>query len=162
MLRKPSFLGTWKHSRWRKSLKPFTTLYQPPESPHNRIVSTNISITRYCKIGQLDIARKLFDEMPERTVVSWNTMVSGYSKWGKYDEALKLASTMHHSNMKLNEITFSTILSACAHLESVYEGKELHCLVLKSGFDRFELLSSALLYFYANCTEIELSGCLTS
>lgn len=82
-------------------------------------------------------------------------MVSGYSKWGKYYEALKLASNMHHSNMKLNETTFSTILSACAHSESAYEGKELHCLVLKSGFERFELLSSALLYFYANCIEIE-------
>lgn len=82
-------------------------------------------------------------------------MISGYSKWGEYNEALKLTSTMYHSNMKLNETTFATILSVCAHSGSVYEGKELHCLVLKSGSERFEFVGSALLYFYANCVEIE-------
>uniref|UniRef100_A0A2N9GLW5 DYW domain-containing protein n=1 Tax=Fagus sylvatica TaxID=28930 RepID=A0A2N9GLW5_FAGSY len=155
MLRKPSFLGTWTHSRWRKSFKPLATLCQPPQTPHDHIVSTNISITRYCKLGQLDVARNLFDEMPKQTVVSWNTMISGYSKWGRYYEALKLTSTMHNSNIKLNDTTFSTTLSVCAHSGSVCEGKELHCLVLKSGLERFELVGSALLYFYASCIEIE-------
>ena len=93
-------------SLWRKSFKFFTTLCQSPQAPYNYIVSTNISITKYCKNGQLNFARNLFDEMPRRTVVSWNTMISGYSKWWQYYEALKLTSIMHGSNIKLNETTF--------------------------------------------------------
>ncbi|XP_030962138.1 pentatricopeptide repeat-containing protein At2g13600-like [Quercus lobata] len=155
MLPKHSILGTWKRSLWRKSFKFFTTLCQSPQAPHNYIVSTNISITKYCKNGQLDFARNLFDEMPSRTVVSWNTMISGYSKWWQYYEALKLTSIMHGSNIKLNETTFSTALSVCARSSSVCEGEELHCLILKSGFERFELVGSALLYLYASCIDIE-------
>ncbi|KAG6650018.1 hypothetical protein I3843_06G013700 [Carya illinoinensis] len=154
LLRRP-FLGTWKHSQWKKIFQPFTTLYQPLQATHDHIVSTNISIAQLCKIGQLDIARKMFDEMPERTVVSWNTLISGYSKWGKYDEALKLTSIMHHSTIKLNETTFSSILSVCARSSLLYEGKELHCLVLKSRSERFEFVGSSLLYFYASCSKIE-------
>nr|POF01972.1 pentatricopeptide repeat-containing protein [Quercus suber] len=93
--------------------------------------------------------------MPRRTVVSWNTVISGYSKWWQYYEALKLTYFMHSSNIKLNETTFSTTLSVCARSQSVCEGEELHCLVLKSGFERFELLGSALLYLYASCIDIE-------
>ncbi|KAK4595779.1 hypothetical protein RGQ29_014038 [Quercus rubra] len=146
MLLKHSFVGTWKQSLWRKSFKFFTTLCQSPQAPHNYIVSTNIFIAKYCKNGQLDFARNLFDEIPRRTVVSWNTMISGYSKWWQYYEALKLTSIMHSSNIKLNETSFSTTLSVCARSRSVCEGEELHCLVLKSG---------ALLYLYASCIDIE-------
>ncbi|XP_071703246.1 pentatricopeptide repeat-containing protein At4g22760 [Rutidosis leptorrhynchoides] len=32
----------------------------------------------YTKLGDMEIARKVFDEMPERNVVSWNSMLDGY------------------------------------------------------------------------------------
>ncbi|KAJ7967399.1 Pentatricopeptide repeat-containing protein [Quillaja saponaria] len=155
MLLKSSFLGTWKHSRWKKCLKHFTTLQQVPKFCHSRIVSTNILITQHVKTGELEAARHLFDGMPFRTVVSWNTMISGYSKWGRYDEALTLASCMHQCNVKLNESTFSKVLSSCAHSGSFCYGKQVHCLVLKSGSDNFDLVGSSLLYFYASCSKIE-------
>ncbi|OWM79623.1 hypothetical protein CDL15_Pgr023035 [Punica granatum] len=58
---------------------------------------------------------------------------------------------MHRSGMKLNETTFSTVLSICANSKSLKGGKEIHSLILRSGSERFELVGSALLYFYANC-----------
>ncbi|KAK7841967.1 pentatricopeptide repeat-containing protein [Quercus suber] len=118
-------------------------------------ISRNLEVESLEEEFQLDFARNLFDEMPRRTVVSWNTVISGYSKWWQYYEALKLTYFMHSSNIKLNETTFSTTLSVCARSQSVCEGEELHCLVLKSGFERFELLGSALLYLYASCIDIE-------
>ena len=164
MLLKHSFVGTWKQSLWRKSFKFFTTLCQSPQAPHNYIVSTNIFIAKYCKNGQLDFARNLFDEIPRRTVVSWNTMISGYSKWWQYYEALKLTSIMHSSNIKLNETSFSTTLSVCARSRSVCEGEELHCLVLKSGFERFELVGRVHCCTFTQVVLIlkEQSGCLMS
>ncbi|GFY84101.1 pentatricopeptide repeat (PPR) superfamily protein [Actinidia rufa] len=93
--------------------------------------------------------------MSERTVVSWNAMISGYSKWGRLSEALTLVSSMHRSHMRLNETTFSTVLSVCARLRSLHDGKQVHGLVLKSGSESSKLVGSALLYFYANCFEIK-------
>ncbi|XVF16645.1 hypothetical protein REPUB_Repub10bG0050200 [Reevesia pubescens] len=93
--------------------------------------------------------------MPIRTVVSWNTMISGYSKWWKFYESLDLLSSMHRSYIKFNESTFSTALSVCGRLQSLTDGKQIHCVVIKSGSESFELVGSSLLYFYAKCFEIE-------
>ncbi|CAK9310747.1 unnamed protein product [Citrullus colocynthis] len=154
MLRVSSSFGTWKHNRSKACLELFPTLCKGLHTENSNIISTNICISRHVRNGHLDLARTLFNEMPVRSVVSWNIMISGYSKLGKYSEALNLASGMHCNNVKLNETTFSTLLSICAHSGCTPEGKQFHCLVLKSGFQIFELVGSALLYLYANINDI--------
>ncbi|XP_057416542.1 pentatricopeptide repeat-containing protein At2g13600-like [Lotus japonicus] len=132
----------------------FTTLLRDSEPHHPHVISTNISIAHRAKTGELAEARHMFDEMPLRTVSSWNTMISGYSQWGRYDEALALASFMHRSCVKLNEISFSAVLSSCARSGSLFLGKQVHSLLLKSGFEKFGLVGSALLYFCVRCCGI--------
>ncbi|GMJ07844.1 SLOW GROWTH 2 [Hibiscus trionum] len=144
MLLRCIFPASWKHN----ICKLYST--QPPQ-----VISTNIYINKLVKSGQLDIARNVFDEMPRRTVVSWNTMISGYSKWWKFNEALALLSSMHRSDVKFKESTFSTALSLCGRLQSLSPGKQIHCVVIKSGCESFEFVGSSMLYFYANCFEIE-------
>uniref|UniRef100_A0A7C9AUE1 Uncharacterized protein n=1 Tax=Opuntia streptacantha TaxID=393608 RepID=A0A7C9AUE1_OPUST len=144
-------LGIWKYKRW----KYFSTLQRSPSTALHTIVTINTEITRRAKDGNLEIARQLFDEMPRRTVVSWNIMLAGYSKWGLYSEALNLVGAMHGSHMKFNESTFLTTLSACARSWSLFVGKQIHGLVLKSGFECYELLGSTLIYFYASCARID-------
>ncbi|XP_027367739.1 pentatricopeptide repeat-containing protein At2g35030, mitochondrial [Abrus precatorius] len=89
----------------KKQLYHFSfALSHVPESPSNlitvRSTSTtslhlqmkrcNLSISKLCKEGKIDHARKLFDEMPERDTGLWTTMVSGYIKSGMIREARKL------------------------------------------------------------------------
>ncbi|PON96869.1 Tetratricopeptide-like helical domain containing protein [Trema orientale] len=156
MVVKSSLLGTWNHLKLRKeNLRVFSSFSQASSFRRDDVVLTNVSITGHCRNGRLDVARDLFDGMRSRTVVSWNTMISGYSKWGRYDEALSMVSMMQRSNTRLNETTFSTIFSVCGRSRSMDEGKEVHCLVLKSGMESFELVGSALLFFYVNCNQIE-------
>ncbi|XP_059667192.1 putative pentatricopeptide repeat-containing protein At5g37570 [Cornus florida] len=155
MIVKLSFWETWKRHRWKKNFNFYSTLrHNQFYHRYTNVVSMNIAITRHAKCGQLVIARNLFDELRERTVVSWNTMISGYSKWGRFNEALSLVSAMHRTDMKLNETSFSSVLSVCARLGSLRDGKQVHGLVLKSGSEFFKLVGSALLYFYASCFEI--------
>ncbi|OIV93245.1 hypothetical protein TanjilG_27424 [Lupinus angustifolius] len=157
MFLKFSILGTWKRNRWKwkQRLRTFTTLLHSSEPHFPQIIPANISIAKLANAGQLEQARYLFDEMPLRTVSSWNTMISGYSKWGCYTEALALASLMHRSCVKLNEASFSALLSACACDGSLLHGKKVHCLVLKHGYERFSLVGSSLLYFCVQCYGIE-------
>ncbi|KAK9013108.1 hypothetical protein V6N11_041129 [Hibiscus sabdariffa] len=82
-------------------------------------------------------------------------MILGYSKWWKFDEALALLPSMHRSDVKFNESTFSTALSLCGRLQSLSLGKQIHCVVIKSGFENFELVGSSFLYFHANCFEMD-------
>ncbi|CAM8978685.1 unnamed protein product [Rhodiola kirilowii] len=46
------------------------------------LVMGNGLIDVYMKLGCVECARKVFDEMPERDVVSWNGVVSGYLRVG--------------------------------------------------------------------------------
>ncbi|KAK7362690.1 hypothetical protein VNO77_04810 [Canavalia gladiata] len=149
-------VGTSKRNRWKREerFRFFTTHLQHSEPRASHVISTNISIAQRFKAGELEEARRLFDEMPQRTVSSWNTMISGYSQWGSYPEALTLVSFMHRSCVKLNEVSFSAVLSACARSGSLLFGKQVHSLLLKSGYGRFGLVGSALLYYCVHCCGI--------
>ncbi|KAL1565522.1 putative pentatricopeptide repeat-containing protein [Salvia divinorum] len=125
-----------------------------PPTQAAAIIHTNKAITLSCQNRDLDHARQLFDGMPQRTVVSWNTMITGYFKWNLTTDALGLISLMHHSHVKLNETTFSVSLSVCGRAQSLTDGKQVHGLVLKSGYQRFELVGSGLMYLYANSRRI--------
>ncbi|KAJ0858132.1 putative tetratricopeptide-like helical domain superfamily [Helianthus annuus] len=48
--------------------------------PIKNVVSWTAMLTAYVENGQINNARKLFDEMPERNVVSWNAMITGYMR----------------------------------------------------------------------------------
>ncbi|KAK6794595.1 hypothetical protein RDI58_008048 [Solanum bulbocastanum] len=158
MIIRHSFTGTWKNHRWKWSLRFHSNMCCNSNNTHpsmSNVVSTNIAITELAKKGSLEHARKLFDEMPQRSIVSWNTMISGYSEWEMSSEAFSLVSLMHSSYIKLNESTLSSLLSVCARSQSLNRGKEVHGLVLKSGYQSFQLVGSALLYLYSTCHEIE-------
>ncbi|KAI3775462.1 hypothetical protein L1987_50038 [Smallanthus sonchifolius] len=53
---------------------------------HDLYVSTSL-VDMYAKLGLMDCAQKLFDEMPERSQVSWTALVCGYVKCGEMDNA---------------------------------------------------------------------------
>ncbi|XP_052187663.1 pentatricopeptide repeat-containing protein At2g13600-like [Diospyros lotus] len=154
LINKSTLSRLWKHQRW-KNFRLYSVRYGSlPDCCHSNAVFTNKLITEHGKLGQLDIARNLFDEMSQRTVVSWNTMISGYSKWGRLHEALTLVSMMHCNSVRLNETTFSTVLSVCSRLRSLPDGEQVHGLILKSASESFKLVGSALLHFYSSCSEI--------
>ena len=50
----------------------------------------NVVIHFFVSCGELDCARKVFDESCARDLVSWNSMINGYVKSGKACEALRL------------------------------------------------------------------------
>ncbi|KAH6828067.1 hypothetical protein C2S53_013083 [Perilla frutescens var. hirtella] len=150
-IRRPEYFSNlrksvnWKHQRWKEN----------PICPTNSdVVSANKALASICHTGNLERARQVFDKMPDRTVVSWNTMITGYSKCNSFPTALGLISLMHHSNLKFNETTFSMSLSVCGRAQSLINGKQLHGLLFKSGYQRFKFVGSGLLYLYAFSCQI--------
>ncbi|XP_027368603.1 pentatricopeptide repeat-containing protein At4g39952, mitochondrial [Abrus precatorius] len=80
-------------------------------------------VDMYAKCGQLEKSRKVFDSMTEKDVICWNAMISGYGMNGYAEYAVEIFQHMEESNVKPNEITFLSLLSACAHAGLVEEGK---------------------------------------
>ncbi|XP_062215295.1 pentatricopeptide repeat-containing protein At4g21300-like [Phragmites australis] len=83
---------------------------------------TNSLMTSYAKCGKLDLSEALFFSLEHRDLDSWNTMISAYGMHGLYIKVLEMYKKMEEENIKPDELTFSSVLSACSHAGLVKEG----------------------------------------
>lgn len=82
-------------------------------------------IDMYGKCGRLDYSEQSFAEMKYKDVVSWNTMLAAYSIHGLGNRALAIFSLMQESDVKIDSISFISILSACRHAGLIEEGRKV-------------------------------------
>ncbi|CAI9274003.1 unnamed protein product [Lactuca saligna] len=119
------------------------------------MVSWNAMISGYAKAGDLTNARKLFDKMPKRDVISWTTMITGYSQVSQFSDALTLFIDMMNTNIKPDEITVASVLSACAHLGSIDMGKSVHDYICKNNIKQDLYVGNSLIDMYCKCGSTE-------
>eukprot|EP01018_Ginkgo_biloba_P007317 Gb_00862 [translate_table: standard] len=112
-------------------------------------------VDMYVKCGDIEDACKLFCSMPKRDVVSWTAMVAGYCQQGNDEEALKLFGHMLCAGMKPNQFTFSSVLSACASLAALEQGRQIYAHIIKSNFVSEVSVENALVTMYSKCGNIE-------
>ncbi|CAA6654116.1 unnamed protein product [Spirodela intermedia] len=119
--------------------------------------SWNTMIVMYVKLGRLESARRLFDEMPDRDCVSFTTMIMGLGQRDEPAQALRVFQEMLSADIRPNEVTLSSVTSACSHLHSIVTGRAVHGLAIKSGLEDFLLVSTNLVHFYALSSSIKES-----
>ncbi|XP_059666974.1 pentatricopeptide repeat-containing protein At4g25270, chloroplastic [Cornus florida] len=89
----------------------------------------NSLIVVYSHQGNLERACWVFDEMPERDVVSWNSIISAHCKDPK---ALIYFQQMESAGVLPDNITFVSLLSACAHLGLVEDGERIFSIMIET------------------------------
>nr|CAD1838907.1 unnamed protein product [Ananas comosus var. bracteatus] len=88
------------------------------------LASCNAMIAAYMREGDVTAAREIFDGMKVKDVISWNSMISGYSQNGQWSVAIELFKEMVSvEGLRPDEITISSVLSACGHLGILHFGK---------------------------------------
>ncbi|KAB2637228.1 pentatricopeptide repeat-containing protein [Pyrus ussuriensis x Pyrus communis] len=85
---------------------------------------TNAVMDMYAKCGSMRNAYMVFDKMRNKDVASWNIMIMGYGMHGYGSRALDVFSDMFEAQIRLDEVTFVGVLSACSHTGLVREGRE--------------------------------------
>jgi pentatricopeptide repeat protein len=120
------------------------------------VVLCNVMIDGYVRIGKIDAARELFDEMQQKSVVSWNAMISGYAQNGFFKEAVDLFHRMMEmGDVSPNRVTLVSVLPAISRLGALELGKWVHLYAERNGVRIDEVLGSALIDMYAKCGNIE-------
>ncbi|PNY00656.1 pentatricopeptide repeat-containing protein at5g48910-like protein [Trifolium pratense] len=120
------------------------------------VVLCNVMIDGYVRIGKIDAARELFDEMQQKSVVSWNAMISGYAQNGFFKEAVDLFHRMMEmGDVSPNRVTLVSVLPAISRLGALELGKWVHLYAERKGVRIDEVLGSALIDMYAKCGNIE-------
>ncbi|PIA30619.1 hypothetical protein AQUCO_05400008v1 [Aquilegia coerulea] len=120
---------------------------------HGFVQSTLIHL--YAKCGKVDVARRVFDELPERGIISWNAMFSGYLKSSHWEEIVILFQEMLESKVGFDEVTLTTVLTACGRLGKLDLGEWIHEYIEAKGLkDNLKLITS-LIDMYAKCEKVD-------
>ncbi|PIA44271.1 hypothetical protein AQUCO_01700104v1 [Aquilegia coerulea] len=119
------------------------------------VYSRTTLLSAYTKLGHVDYACKLFEQIPERNVAMWNAIVTGCVENGCCEIGFEMFERMRRSSVRPDHYTFASILSLCCSLELRDFGRQLHSLVIRTGFLVKVSVVNAQLTMYFNCGMIE-------
>ncbi|WCJ43656.1 Pentatricopeptide repeat (PPR) superfamily protein [Euphorbia peplus] len=111
----------------------------------------SVLIDMYAKNGKLEVAQGLLRRLPEKDVVSWTAMISGYTQNGLFADALRLFNDMLNQGIQPDNIGFSSAISACAGIQALYQGRQIHAQTYISGYSQDLSVNNALVTLYARC-----------
>ncbi|XP_031248549.1 pentatricopeptide repeat-containing protein At3g21470 [Pistacia vera] len=124
------------------------------EMPERNCYVWSSMISGYCKRGDVKEAKAMFDRIPVRNLVNWNSLISGYAQNGFCEEALEAFSKMQEERFEPDEVTFASVLSACAQLGSLDAGREIHSMINHNRIKLNQFVSNALVDMYAKCGDL--------
>lgn len=96
-------------------------------------------------------ARLVFNQTHQPNVFLWNTMIQGFVSNNCFEEALQLFVSMRKQSFFPNNFTLPFVLKACSRLSDFKLGLEVHCLVVKAGFDSDVFVKTGMVCLYARC-----------
>ncbi|TVU12690.1 hypothetical protein EJB05_46344, partial [Eragrostis curvula] len=89
----------------------------------SHLLIQNSLISIYCKCGEMNISRAIFDRMTSRDVVTWNAMIHGYALNSLGQMAIETFENMKEAQVDPDDITFLGLLSTCNHMSLLEEAK---------------------------------------
>lgn len=129
--------------------------YYKKASERDDVILQTAMITGYMNSRRVGCAEKLFGMMKLKNLVTWNAMVAGYVENNQSENGLKLFRVMIR-DMMANPSTLSSALLGCSNLSSLFLGRQIHQLSLKSpSYSDDPSVGTSLLSMYSKCGELE-------
>ncbi|XP_050382223.1 putative pentatricopeptide repeat-containing protein At1g17630 [Argentina anserina] len=101
----------------------------------NHLHVVNELIGMYGKLGRMDCAHQLFDQMSVRSYVSWNTLVSSYASNYDCDGASEIFNRMKLDGLEPNPVTWTSLLSSHSRCGRNEKTMELFGMMRVSGIE---------------------------
>ncbi|XP_027366834.1 pentatricopeptide repeat-containing protein At5g66520-like [Abrus precatorius] len=125
--------------------------------PVKNVGSCNIMITGLASCGMIENARALFNHMRKKDERSWSAIIDGYIKEGCYKEALEVFHEMQREKIKPKQHILPSLLTVCANLGSLDQGRWIHSYVQKNSFQVNAVLGTALVDMYVKCGHLDMA-----
>ncbi|XP_010269045.1 PREDICTED: pentatricopeptide repeat-containing protein At1g08070, chloroplastic [Nelumbo nucifera] len=101
-------------------------------------------------------ARLVFDQTPDPNAILWNAMFKGYAENKFHRETLVLFCQMKSKDVKPNAYTFPFVIKSCGKILDL-GGEEVHCCVIKNGFEANSFVGTTLIDMYSERGAIQLA-----
>ncbi|KAI5058970.1 hypothetical protein GOP47_0025289 [Adiantum capillus-veneris] len=118
----------------------------------------NALVVGYGYLGRMDEARLVFSRSLQRDVVSWTAMLGAFVQSGQGKEALLLFAQMLLEGGELDKVALLCAVDACASLQSLEKGLEIHLVILNSGHGQDLEVGNALVNMYGKCGSLQYAS----
>ncbi|XP_024314103.1 putative pentatricopeptide repeat-containing protein At1g69350, mitochondrial isoform X1 [Brachypodium distachyon] len=115
------------------------------------------AICMYSRFNNVDYSCKLFNSVGERNIIVWNAILSACVQCKLADTAFDFFRQMHFLNMKPDEVTMMSLVSACAQLGNSDLGECVTALILQKGFGGTLLVVNALIDMHSRCGSLSFA-----
>ncbi|KAL6615556.1 hypothetical protein ACP70R_037826 [Stipagrostis hirtigluma subsp. patula] len=113
-------------------------------------------INFYCKVGLLEAAEAVFEQMAERDIVTWNLMIAGYLEDEQIDKAFATCQRMLlEANLKFDCVTLASVIMACVKACSMLVGTAAHGYAVRNNLESDKTVACGLIELYATSGRIE-------
>lgn len=120
----------------------------------NSVFVGSAVLDMYMKNGRVFEGCRLFDEMPLRNVVSWTAIITGLIRAGFNWQGLFYFAKMWMDGVEYDSYTFAIALKACADMECLNCGREIHTRTIKMGVDTTSYVGNSLATMYNKCGKL--------
>ncbi|KAG0460365.1 hypothetical protein HPP92_020254 [Vanilla planifolia] len=127
------------------------------EMPLRSNVSWIAMISGYSNSGDVAAAEELFKGLENKDVFSWNAMIACYVQNGFPKEGIRFFIRMQKpdAGVKPDEMTFSSVISACSRLGDLKLGLLTESYMTSIGVEMDDHLRTALIDLYSKCGAME-------
>ncbi|GAB2216963.1 hypothetical protein Drorol1_Dr00000116 [Drosera rotundifolia] len=112
---------------------------------------SNALVDMYAKCGEFERANVIFKGLTHQGTVPWTAMIAALVQKGYCEEGLKIFADMRRAGIAPDQATFASTLRASANLAFLSLGKQMHSVLVRSGFISNVFCGSALVDMYAKC-----------
>ncbi|XP_020272783.1 putative pentatricopeptide repeat-containing protein At1g69350, mitochondrial [Asparagus officinalis] len=130
----------------------------------NDVYFDNSLLLMYCKCGNMESGKHLFDSMEVRNLVSWSIIVNGFVQIKCPSKAMSLfncavrTESEVSSELLVSALQATKITGGCAQ-----QVMSMHCFIIKVGFDSDVYVGSSLISAYGEYGEVKFAHkCLHS
>ncbi|GLT34691.1 hypothetical protein SLA2020_091920 [Shorea laevis] len=118
-------------------------------------ISWTSMIDGYFSFGQVSRACFLFSNMPEKDAVAWTAMISGYVHNELFTEAINSFLVMRAQDISPLSSTYSILFGAAGATANLDQGRQFHCMLMKTQTEFDLFLENSLVSMYAKCGVID-------
>ncbi|KFK35672.1 hypothetical protein AALP_AA4G022300 [Arabis alpina] len=120
---------------------------------HEQLFQTKF-VSLFCRHGSVDEAARVFELSDDKLDVLYHTMLKGYAKVSDLDKAVRFFVRMRYDDVEVVVYNFTYLLKVCGDEADLRMGKEIHGLLVKSGFSLDLFAMTGLENMYAKCRQV--------
>ncbi|KAK7270458.1 hypothetical protein RIF29_23613 [Crotalaria pallida] len=117
----------------------------------NDIAVANSLVDAYAGGGLANEAWRVISMMNYRDPITYTSLAARLNQNGDHEMGLQVINHMCDDEVKMDEFSQASFLSAAAGLGTMETGKQLHCYCVKSSFDKCNSVSNSLVHLYSKC-----------